>query len=85
MNGLFPEIVIDTKDVRLREIFKRLLVQRLAELQIATERLLDDHTSAVRAVHSRKSLDHRREQAWGNCEVVQRGLEDSSVSSSLAK
>src|SRR5262249_39594909 len=74
MHRPFAQVMVDAEDRALVEAAEQRAVEGLGRREIATERLFDDHASAVRAAQSTQLIDDQRKQRWRYREVVGRTL-----------
>src|SRR6185437_12234816 len=74
LHRLFAKIMVDTKYPWLGEHGQERAVERLRRREVVTKRLLRDDPSISCAARATELLDHGREEAGGNGEIVQRPL-----------
>ncbi len=70
LDGLFPKIVVDSKNGTLGKRLEQQLIQRAGRLEAPAERFLDDDAGVVAAACTGQLLHHGREHAGRNREVV---------------
>ena len=70
LHRFLAEEVVDAEDARLVEDAAQQLVQRPGRIEIVSERLLDNDPGVRRAARLAQALDHGREHARRNREVV---------------
>ena len=68
LDGLFAEVVIDSIDLRLVEVAADQIVELARRLEVAAERLLDDHAAGRRAGFcTARSI---RPCCWSFCRII---------------
>ena len=70
MHRLLPQVMIDAEDRLLVEGAEQRAVQGLRRGQVIAERLLHDHTGALRGARPGQLLHHGAEERRGNGQVM---------------